>query len=139
MNMLSPKKTKFRKQFKGRIHGAAKGNFELNYGSYGLKALEPGWITSRQIEAARIVLSRSIKKVGKVWIRIFPHKAITKKPAETRMGKGKGSPEYWVAVIKPGRILFEIDGLDFNEAQEAFRKCSNKLPIKAKIVPRREL
>ena len=109
------------------------------FGTFGLKALEPGWITSRQIEAARIVLSRSIKKVGKVWIRIFPHKAITKKPAETRMGKGKGSPEYWVAVVKPGRILFEIDGIDFEQAQEAFRKCSNKLPIKAKIVSRREL
>jgi len=109
------------------------------FGTFGLKALEPGWITSRQIEAARIVLSRSIKKVGKVWIRIFPHKAITKKPAETRMGKGKGSPEYWVAVVKPGRILFEIDGLNFEEAQEAFRKCANKLPLKAKMVPRREL
>ena len=109
------------------------------FGTFGLKALEPGWITSRQIESARIVLSRSIKKVGRVWIRIFPHKSITKKPAETRMGKGKGSPEYWVAVIKPGRILFEVDGLDFNEAQEAFRKCSNKLPIKSKMVPRREL
>ena len=137
--MLSPRKIKYRKPQKGRMKGMASSGNYVSFGTFGLKALEPGWITSRQIEAARIVLSRSIKKVGKVWIRIFPHKAITKKPAETRMGKGKGSPEYWVAVIKPGRILFEVDGLDFDEAQEAFRKCSNKLPIKAKMVARREL
>ena len=137
--MLAPKKVKYRKPQKGRMRGMAVRGSYVSFGTYGLKALEPGWITSRQIEAARIVLSRSIKKVGKVWIRIFPHKAITKKPAETRMGKGKGTPEYWVAVIKPGRILFEIDGLDFKEAQEAFRKCANKLPIKAKMVSRREL
>ena len=137
--MLAPQKVKYRKPQKGRMRGMAIRGSYVSFGTFGLKALEPGWITSRQIEAARIVLSRSIKKVGKVWIRIFPHKAITKKPAETRMGKGKGSPEYWVAVIKPGRILFEVEGLDFDEAQEAFRKCSNKLPIKAKMVARREL
>ena len=114
--MLAPQKVKYRKPQKGRMKGMAIRGSHVSFGTFGLKALEPGWITSRQIEAARIVLSRSIKKVGKVWIRIFPHKAITKKPAETRMGKGKGSPEYWVAVIKPGRILFELDGLDFNEA-----------------------
>jgi len=137
--MLAPQKVKYRKPQKGRTKGMAVRGSYVSFGTFGLKALEPGWITSRQIEAARIVLSRSIKKVGRVWIRIFPHKAITKKPAETRMGKGKGSPEYWVAVIKPGRILFEIDGLDFEEAQEAFRKCNNKLPIKTKMVSRREL
>ena len=137
--MLAPQKVKYRKPQKGRMRGMAIRGSHVSFGTFGLKALGPGWITSRQIEAARIVLSRSIKKVGKVWIRIFPHKAITKKPAETRMGKGKGTPEYWVAVIKPGRILFEVDGLDFDEAQEAFRKCSNKLPIKAKMVARREL
>jgi len=137
--MLAPQKVKYRKPQKGRTKGMAVRGSYVSFGTYGLKALEPGWITSRQIEAARIVLSRSIKKVGKVWIRIFPHKAITKKPAETRMGKGKGSPEYWVAVIKPGRILFEIDGLDFDEAQEALRKCNNKLPIKTKMVSRREI
>ena len=137
--MLAPQRVKYRKPQKGRMKGMAIRGSYVSFGTYGLKALEPGWITSRQIEAARIVLSRSIKKTGRVWIRIFPHKAITKKPAETRMGKGKGSPEYWVAVIKPGRVLFELDGLDFDEAQEAFRKCSNKLPLKAKIVSRREL
>ena len=137
--MLAPQRVKYRKPQKGRMKGMAIRGSYVSFGTYGLKALEPGWITSRQIEAARIVLSRSIKKTGRVWIRIFPHKAITKKPAETRMGKGKGSPEYWVAVIKPGRVLFEIDGLDFDESQEAFRKCSNKLPLKAKMVSRREL
>ena len=137
--MLAPQKVKYRKPQKGRTKGMAIRGSYVSFGTFGLIALEPGWITSRQIEAARIVLSRSIKKVGRVWIRIFPHKAITKKPAETRMGKGKGSPEYWVAVIKPGRILFEIDGLNFEEAQEAFRKCNNKLPIKTKMVSRREL
>ena len=137
--MLAPQKVKYRKIQKGRMKGMANRGSHVSFGTYGLKALEAGWITSRQIEAGRIVLSRSIKKVGKLWIRIFPHKSITKKPAETRMGKGKGSPEYWVAVIKPGRILFEIDGLSLEEAKEAFRKCSNKLPIKAKMVKRREL
>ena len=137
--MLAPRKIKYRKPQKGRMTGLAKSGDYVAFGTHGLKALEAGWITSRQIEAVRITISRRVRKVGKMWIRIFPHKSITKKPAETRMGKGKGSPEYWVAVVKPGRILFEIDGLDFDEAQEAFRKCSNKLPIKAKMVNRREL
>jgi large subunit ribosomal protein L16 len=109
------------------------------FGTYGLKAMEAGWITSRQIESARITISRRVRKLGRMWIRIFPDKPITKKPAETRMGKGKGAPEYWVAVVKPGRILFEIDGLDQKEAEEAFRLCSYKLPIKTKSVGRREL
>ena len=137
--MLSPKKVKRRKIQKGRTKGMAnRGNF-VAYGSYGLKALEPGWITSRQIEATRVSISRRIRKVGKMWIRIFPDKPITKKPAETRMGKGKGSPEYWVSVVKPGRILFELDGLNFEDAKEAFRACSHKLPIKTKLVQRRSL
>ena len=137
--MLSPKKVKFRRPQKGNMRGLAhKGNY-VAFGSYGLKAMEPGWITSRQIESARIVISRGVRKVGRMWIRIFPHKSITKKPAETRMGKGKGTPEYWVAVVKPGTILFELDGLDESEALETFRKCSNKLPLKTKVVLRRPL
>ena len=137
--MLSPKKIKWRKTQKGRMRGmAGTGNY-VAFGSYGLKALECGWITSRQIESARITLSRRIRKVGKMWIRIFPDKSITKKPAETRMGKGKGVPEYWVAVIKPGRVLFEIDGLDEKEAQEAFKICAHKLPIKTRFVKRHEI
>ena len=111
----------------------------VSFGSFGLKALEPGWITSRQIESARITISRRVRKVGRMWIRIFPDKSITKKPAETRMGKGKGSPEYWVAVVKPGRILFEIEGLDEKDAEETFRLCTYKLPIKTKTVGRREV
>ena len=111
----------------------------VSFGSFGLKALEPGWITSRQIESARVTISRRVRKVGRMWIRIFPDKSITKKPAETRMGKGKGSPEYWVAVVKPGRILFEIEGLDEKEAEETFRLCTYKLPIKTKTVGRREV
>ena len=111
----------------------------VSFGSFGLKALEAGWITSRQIESARITISRRVRKVGRMWIRIFPDKSITKKPAETRMGKGKGSPEYWVAVVKPGRILFEIEGLDKKEAVETFRLCTYKLPIKTKTVGRREV
>ena len=111
----------------------------VSFGSFGLKALEAGWITSRQIESARITISRRVRKVGRMWIRIFPDKSITKKPAETRMGKGKGSPEYWVAVVKPGRILFEIEGLDKKEAEETFRLCTYKLPIKTKTVGRREV
>ena len=139
MNMLSPKKTKFRKQFKGRIHGNAKGNFELNYGNFGLKAMEPERVTARQIESARKAITRSLKRTGRMWIRIFPNVPVSKKPAEVRMGKGKGSPEYWVAVVKPGRIIFELEGLDAPEAEEAFRLCSHKLPIKTKMVQRREL
>ena len=137
--MLQPTRTKYRKAHKGRIHGNASRANLMNYGAYGLKALQPDRVISKQIEAARVALTRFMKRQGRVWTRIFPNIPVSKKPVEVRMGKGKGSPEYWVAVIKPGRILFEIDGLDFNEAQEAFRKCSNKLPIKAKIVPRREL
>ena len=136
--MLSPKKVKWRKPQKGNMRGMSSSGDYVSFGTYGLKALEPGWITSRQIESARIIISRKIRKVGRMWIRIFPHKSITKKPAETRMGKGKGVPEYWVAVVKPGRILFEIDGLSEEEALEAFRVCSHKLPIKTKTVPRRD-
>ena len=136
---LMPKRVKHRKVQRGKLRGkACKGNY-VAFGSYGLKALEHGWLTSRQIEASRIVISRSVRKTGRMWIRVFPHKSITKKPAETRMGKGKGNPEYWVAVVKPGTILFEIDGLDDSAAAEAFRKCSNKLPVKAKMVYRRPL
>ena len=137
--MLSPKRTKYRKQQKGRIHGLAKGGTSLNFGAYGLKADQPGRVTARQIEAARRAITRHLKRTGRMWIRIFPDKSITKKPAETRMGKGKGAPEYWVAVVKPGRILFEIDGLDEKEAEEAFSICSHKLPIKTKTVGRREV
>ena len=137
--MLSPKKVKRRKVHTGRMKGMSNRSNFVAYGTYGLKAIEPGWITSRQIEATRISISRRVRKLGKMWIRIFPDKPITKKPAETRMGKGKGSPEYWVSVVKPGRILFEIDGLDFVQAKETFRACSHKLPIKTKLVTRREL
>lgn len=137
--MLSPKKVKRRKVQKGRMKGMSTRSNSVAYGTYGLKALEPGWITSRQIEATRVSISRRVRKLGKMWIRIFPDKPITKKPAETRMGKGKGSPEYWVAVIKPGRILFEVEGLNESEAQEAFKLAAHKLPVKAKMVGRREL
>ena len=137
--MLSPKKVKWRKPQKGKMRGMSNSGDYVSFGTYGLKALEPGWITSRQIESTRVIISRKIRKVGRMWIRIFPHKSITKKPAETRMGKGKGAPEYWVAVVKPGTILFELDGLEREDAFETFRKCSNKLPIKTKVVPRRPL
>ncbi len=137
--MLAPRKIKYRKIQKGRRRGMASTGDYVAFGTYGLKAMEAGWITSRQIEAARITISRRVRKVGRMWIRIFPDKSITKKPAETRMGKGKGAPEYWVAVVKPGRILFEIDGLNQEEADEAFRLCSYKLPIKTKAVSRREV
>ena len=137
--MLAPRKIKYRKIQKGRRRGMASSGDYVAFGVYGLKAMEAGWITSRQIEAARITISRRIRKLGRMWIRIFPDKPITKKPAETRMGKGKGTPEYWVAVVKPGRILFEVDGLDGKEAEETFRLCSYKLPIKTKTVGRREI
>jgi len=137
--MLEPKKTKYRKHHRGNRRGMAKGGNYVAFGSYGLKATESGWITSRQIEACRISITRVVRKIGKMWIRIFPDKPITKKPAETRMGKGKGSPEYWVAVVKPGRILFEVDGVHRKGAEQAFHNASNKLPIKTKIVSRREL
>ena len=137
--MLAPRKVKHRKIQKGRRRGMAYSGDYVSFGTYGLKAMESGWITSRQIEAARITISRKVRKFGRMWIRIFPDKPITKKPAETRMGKGKGAPEYWVAVVKPGRILFELDGLNKEEAEEAFRVCSYKLPIKTRTVERREL
>ena len=137
--MLAPRKIKYRKIQKGRRRGMASSGDYVAFGVYGLKAMEAGWITSRQIEAARIAISRKVRKVGRMWIRIFPDKSITKKPAETRMGKGKGSPEYWVAVVKPGRILFEIEGLDEKDAEQTFKLCSYKLPIKTKTVGRREV
>jgi large subunit ribosomal protein L16 len=137
--MLAPKRVKYRKPQKGKNRGLANSGNYVAFGSYGLKSLDHGFITSRQIEASRIVISRAVRKIGRMWIRIFPHKSLTRKPAETRMGKGKGSPELWVAVVKPGTILFEIEGLDHAAAQEAFRKCSNKLPVKTKTVPRRPL
>ena len=136
MNMLSPKKTKYRKQFKGRIHGSSKGNYALNYGSYGLKALEPERVTSRQIEAARKAITRYLKRAGRMWIRIFPDVPVSKKPTEVRMGKGKGSPEFWACRVKPGRILFEVDGVSEQIAKEALYKASAKLPIKTKFVSR---
>ncbi|MEX0747086.1 MAG: 50S ribosomal protein L16 [Rhodothermales bacterium] len=135
--MLMPKRTKFRKMQKGRIKGNASRGTRINFGDFGLKAMEPGRITSRQIEAARVAMTRRMKRVGKVWIRIFPDKPITKKPAETRMGKGKGSPEFWVAVVRPGRILFEIGGgVDEELAREALRLAAHKLPTKTKFVTR---
>ena len=136
--MLMPKKVKHRKHHRGRMRGRAKGGDTIAFGDYGLQALEPGWITARQIEAARIAITRHIKRGGKVWIRIFPDKPITKKPAETRMGKGKGAPEYWVAVVKPGRLLFEIQGVSREMAREALRLAANKLPMKTKFVSREE-
>jgi large subunit ribosomal protein L16 len=136
--MLMPKRTKFRKQQRGRMTGKAKGGAAVNFGEFGLKALEPAWLTNRQIEAARVALTRHIKRGGKIWIRIFPDKPVTKKPAETRMGKGKGAPEYWVAVVKPGRILFEIEGVAEQLAREALRLAANKLPMKTKFVTRKE-
>ena len=137
--MLMPKRTKFRKMQKGRVKGLAQRGARITFGDYGIKALDAGWITSRQIEAARIAMTRRMKRQGKVWIRIFPDKPITKKPAETRMGKGKGSPEYWVAVVKPGRILFEVGGVPEDLAREAMRLAIQKLPIKAKFVVRPEM
>jgi large subunit ribosomal protein L16 len=135
--MLMPKRIKYRKQQRGRMKGKAVRGSSIAFGQYGLKALEPHWITGRQIEAARIAMTRYIKRGGKVWIRIFPDKPVTKKPAETRMGKGKGAPEYWVAVVKPGRVMFEIEGVSEEIAQEAMRLAAHKLPIKTKFVSRR--
>lgn len=134
--MLQPKRTKFRKMHKGRIKGDAKGGFEMNFGSYGLKALEPERITSRQIEAARRAMTRHMKRAGRVWIRIFPDVPVSSKPAEVRMGKGKGSPDFWAAKVKPGRIMFEIDGVAEPIAQEALRLAAAKLPVKTKFVTR---
>lgn len=134
--MLMPKRVKYRRHQRGKMKGRTKGGGEIAFGEYGLQALEPAWITSQQIEAARIALTRYIKRGGKVWIKIFPHKPVTEKPAETRMGKGKGSPEYWVAVVKPGRILFELAGVSEDVAREAMRLAANKLPIRCKFVAR---
>lgn len=134
--MLFPKRVKYRKAQRGKMKGVSKAGFNINFGDYGLKALEPAWISDRQIEASRVAIMRSLKKGGKVWVRIFPDKPYTKKPAETRMGKGKGSPEYWVAVVKPGRILFEIGGVKEEIAKEALTSASHKLPIKTKMVSR---
>ena len=134
--MLMPKRAKFRKQFRGRMKGRARRGAEVSFGEYGLQALEPCWITSRQIEAARRVIVRQVRRHGQYWIRIFPDKPVTKKPAETRMGKGKGAVEYYVAVVKPGRILFEISGLDADASKEVLAQASNKLPIKTQVVAR---
>ena len=136
--MLLPKRVKYRKQMRGRMTGKASRGTVVNYGDYGLQALEPAWITSRQIEAARVAMTRYTKRGGKVWIKIFPDKPITQQPAETRMGNGKGSPEYWVAVVKPGRVMFEIGGVSEEVAREALRLASHKLPIKTKMVKKVE-
>jgi len=137
--MLMPKRIKYRKMQRGRKRGKAYRGSDVTFGEYGLKAMEAHWITSRQIEAARVAMTRYIKRGGKVWIRIFPDKPITKKPAETRMGKGKGSPEYWVAVVKPGRIMFELAGVPEDVAKEAMRLAAHKLPIKTKFVSRKDV
>lgn len=134
--MLMPKRVQWRKQHRGRMRGKASRGTEVIYGEYGLKALEPGWITDRQIEAARVALTRHIRRGGKVWIKIFPDKPVTKKPAETRMGSGKGSPEFWVAVVRPGRILFELAGVPEELAREAMRLAGHKLPVKTQFVRR---
>ncbi len=136
--MLMPKKVKHRKQQRGRLGGTAKGGAQITYGDYGIQALEPGWITARQIEAARIAMTRHIKRGGKVWITIFPDKPVTAKPAETRMGSGKGNPEHWVAVVKPGRVMFELAGVPEELAREAMERAIQKLPIKAKFLVRSE-
>ena len=134
--MLQPKRTKYRKQFKGRVHGKAKGGTTLNFGNYGMKAVTPGRITARQIEAARRAITRHMKRAGKVWIRVFPDVPVTGKPAEVRMGKGKGSPEYWMCRIKPGRIMFELDGVNEDVAREAFALASAKLPVQTRFIQR---
>ena len=137
--MLMPKRVKHRKVHRGKMRGRAKGGSVIAYGDYGIEALEASWITSRQIEAARIAMTRYMKRGGRVWIKIFPDKPVTKKPAETRMGSGKGSPEYWVAVVKPGRIMFEVAGVSEEIAKEALRLAAHKLPIKTKFVKRGEM
>ena len=137
--MLMPKKVKHRKQQRGRTKGQSKGGTEVTFGEYGIQALEPGWITARQIEAARIAMTRHVKRGGKVWITIFPDKPVTQKPAETRMGSGKGNPERWVAVVKPGRIMFELAGVDEALARGAMERAIQKLPIKAKFVSRHDM
>ena len=134
--MLSPKKVKYRKKQKGKMRGVSKGGVDVSFGDYGLQALEPGWVTARQIEAARMAITRHVKRAGKLYIRIFPDKPITKKPAETRMGKGKGSPEEWVVIVKPGRVMYEIGGVSEAQAREAFRLASHKLPVKTRFLER---
>ena len=134
--MLSPKRTKFRKQHKGRVKGMAKGGTDINFGSYGLKAVAPGRVTARQIEAARRAITRHIRRAGRVWIRVFPDVPVSKKPAEVRMGKGKGSPEYWMCRVKPGRIMFELDGVEQDIARRAFELAAAKLPLKTRFVTR---
>ncbi|MGB3588853.1 MAG: 50S ribosomal protein L16 [Tunicatimonas sp.] len=136
--MLQPKRTKFRKKQKGRVKGLAQRGHTVAFGSFGLKTLEPAWITSRQIESARIAMTRYMKREGQVWIRIFPDKPVTKKPAEVRMGKGKGAPEYWVATVKPGRIMFEVSGVPSEVAKEALRLAAQKLPVSTKFVVRKD-
>ncbi len=134
--MLSPKRTKFRKQQKGRLHGLATSGTSLNFGSYGLKAVTPGRVTARQIEAARRAMTRHMRRAGRVWVRVFPDVPVSTKPAEVRMGKGKGTPEYWMVRIKPGRVMFELDGVSPEVAEEAFRLASAKLPVRTRIVSR---
>ena len=134
--MLAPKRTKYRKAFKGRIHGLAKGGTDLNFGAYGMKAVEPARLTARQIESARRTITRHMKRAGRLWIRIFPDVPVSKKPAEVRMGSGKGAPEWWACRVKPGRILFELDGIDATVAREAFELAGRKLPIKTRFVVR---
>ena len=136
--MLAPKKVKHRKVHRGRRRGLAKGGTEIHFGDYGLVAMEPAWITNRQIEAARVAITRSIKRGGKMWIRVFPDKPVTKKPAETRMGKGKGAPEFWVAVVKPGRVLFELEGVTREIAEKAMALAAAKMPVRTKFVAREE-
>lgn len=136
--MLMPKRTKFRKQHRGRMKGTTKGGNRVTFGDYGLQAQTAGWITARQIEAARIAMTRHIKRGGKVWINVFPDKPVTEKPAETRMGSGKGNPEYWVAVVKPGRVMFELSGVDEGLAREAMRRAGHKLPLRTKFVTRED-
>jgi large subunit ribosomal protein L16 len=137
--MLMPKRVKYRKQQRGRMRGKAYRGGSVTFGEWGLQALEPAWVTNRQIEAARVAITRSIKRGGKMWIRIFPDKSVTKKPAETRMGKGKGAPEFWVAVVKPGRVMFELQGISRAAAQEAMKLGASKLPVRTRFVERHEL
>ncbi len=137
--MLMPKKVKFRKQQRGRMAGKAWTGSDLSFGDFGLKVMEPGWISDRQIEASRVAMTRFVKRGGKIWIRVFPDKPVTKKPAETRMGKGKGAPDHWVAVVKPGRILFEMEGVPVAQAEEAMRLAANKLPLRTRFVTRESI
>jgi len=137
--MLMPKRVKHRKVHRGRMSGPSKGGTKVSFGEYGIQALEPGWISARQIESARIAITRTVKRGGKVWINIFPQKPVTQKPAETRMGSGKGNPEFWVAVVKPGRVMFELGGVSEELAREAMRRAGHKLPIKTRFVMREEV